>query len=78
MKKYQLKNLIQVIKTRINRCCLERIFGIIFYLEMKTNIPSLFGNINTNNKYGLTYEEYLNDLKSGKVNANIVKVFSGR
>jgi hypothetical protein len=78
MKKYQLKNLIQVIKTRINRSCLERIFGIIFYLEMKTNIPSLFGNINTNNKFGLTYEEYLNDLKNWKVNANIVKVFSGR
>jgi hypothetical protein len=78
MKKYHIKNLIQVIKTRANRCSLERIFGIIFYSEMKMNIPSLFGNINTNDKFGYTYEEYLNDLKKGKVNANVIKVFSGR
>lgn len=78
VKKYRIKNLIQVIKTRVNRCCLERIFGIIFYLETIVNTPSLFGNINTNSKYGYSYEEYLNDLKRGKVNANVVKVFSGR
>jgi len=78
MNKYHLKNLIHVIKTRINRCCLERIFGIIFYLETNMNTPSLFGNINTNNKYGHSYEEYLYALKRGKVNANVVKVFSGR
>jgi hypothetical protein len=78
MKKYHMKNLIEVIKTRANRCSLERIFGIIFYSEMKMNIPSLFGNINANDKFGYTYDEYLNDLNKGKVNANVVKVFSGR
>ena len=42
--KYNLHNLIDIVKTRSERCALERIFGIIFYIETNRK-QSLFGNM---------------------------------
>jgi hypothetical protein len=79
MNKYKLENLIGVITNRTNRCCLERIFAIIFFLELRRINTSLFGNMEGGEKYGQTYDEYIQKLKNNNsVNAKVVKVFTGR
>lgn len=72
--KYKLTNLIDVVQNRSHRCALERIFGIIYYIELgKTD--TLFGSINHNNKDSLlcnyTYDQYIN-------NPQVTKVWTGR
>ena len=77
---YKIENLVNVIKTRPHRCCLERIMGSIFYTEYKglRNRKSLFGDIMKYQKWGSSFEQYKNNLKKGTVEKGVVKVWTGR
>ncbi len=77
-RKYDLMSVIPLIKNRNDRCCLERIMGIIFSTEFPTLTTSysLLGDIWKYQKWGTTYDEYI----SGKLYQNkpLVKVWTGR
>jgi hypothetical protein len=83
--KYNLFNMLKIVKCRADRCCLERIYGLIIGLECVElkKIKSLLGCIATysNGEYGWgysynQYKDYMN--KYRKSPAPIVKVWSGR
>jgi hypothetical protein len=82
-KKYNLFNLLNYVTTRGDRCGLERVVGVIFYIEYLKEIghPSLLGDIHS---YGLTWGFNFKNYKDYKVNTNmkrclpIIKVWSGR
>lgn len=78
--KYQVTNLIPQIKCREDRCCLERIFGLICFIEypklLKTK--SFFGDIMKYQKWGYSYDEYIIDLQNGTIPKYIIKVWTGR
>ena len=78
--KYKITNLVHVVKNRSDRCCLERLFGILFWTEKKSKYKnkSLFGLIHSYQKFGYSYDEYMNDIKHNKIPRYIVKVWSGR
>jgi hypothetical protein len=79
--KYHLFNLLNVVQCRLDRCCLERIIGMIFYTEYikHLKIPSLFGDIKTYFEWGYTYNQYIEDIKNKKIpNIPFVKVWTGR
>lgn len=80
--KYNLFALLEKVKTRPDRCCLERIFGIIFNLESKITKKqkSLFGNIHDyNNGFDYTFDKYKYDLTvRKKIPKSIIKVWTGR
>jgi len=76
IKKYGLVRLLNVVKNREDRCSLERIFGVIFFLELK-KYRTILGNIFDYN-FGGTYEKYIQDKKRNKINKLVVKVFTGR
>ncbi len=84
-KKYNLFNMLKVIKCRSDRCCLERIYGLVISLECRElqKIKSLFGSISAyrNGEYGWgysyhQYKDYINKYKKSPV--PYVKVWSGR
>ena len=80
-KKYNIFNLLSIVKNRQDRCCLERIFGAIFYTEENHNLTkmkSLFGNIFNNQKWTYTFDEYENDVNQKKISKVVIKVFTGR
>lgn len=80
-KKYNLFNLLSVVKNRQDRCSLERIFGAIFYTEDKNNlikVRSIFGNIFNYHQWGYTFNQYENDVNKHKITKPIIKVFTGR
>ena len=78
--KYKLFRLLNIIKCRQDRCCLERIFGAIFSREYPELLrqKSLLGNIFNYQKWGYTYDNYINDLKIGILPAPIIKIWTGR
>lgn len=79
--KYKLTNLIDVIKNRSDRCALERIMGILFYIETQST-NTLFGCINNSHKTAsncnYTFDEYINSFNSRKIPTQVVKVWTGR
>ena len=79
--KYKITNLINAIHCRTDRCGLERIMGLLFckeYPKLK-QIKSLFGSIFDHHKaFDYSYDEYINDLKGGKIYGSFVKVWTGR
>jgi hypothetical protein len=79
-KKYNITNLLHVVKNRADRCCLERLFGIIFSSEKKQiyKNKSLFGKIFNYQNFGYSYDEYINDINNNKIPKYIVKVWTGR
>jgi len=80
-KKYNLFNLLNIVKNRKDRCALERIFGAIFYTEDKNNLTknrSIFGNIFSYQQWGYTFNEYENDVNKQQISKPMVKVFTGR
>jgi hypothetical protein len=79
-KKYNISYLIKVIKSRPDRCCLERIFGCIFFTECPEIIKtkSICGNIYNYQKWGYNYETYIDDFKKRIINKPIIKVWTGR
>ena len=79
-KKYNLFRLLECINNRLDRCCLERIMGILFFLEDSciSQIPSLFGDIL---KYSpkLTYKEHRKHMREYSYNRlPYIKVWTGR
>jgi hypothetical protein len=78
--KYNLFQLLKVVKCRDDRCSLERIFGIIFNTECPTLIKqkSLFGDIFHYQKWGYSYDEYMNDVNQKRLPKYIVKIWTGR
>lgn len=78
--KYGITNLISAVHCRTDRCCLERIFGCIFFTECQNilNKKSLLGDIMKYQTWGHSYDEYMVSLKKGTITAPIVKVWSGR
>jgi hypothetical protein len=79
--KYNIIKLIDVVHNRSDRCALERIFGIIFFLEMPT-LNWFFGDINRYyNKpiaYNYTFDDYIKLFYKKKVISSVVKVWTGR
>lgn len=80
--KYNLFALLEKVRSRPDRCCLERIFGIIFTLEstITKKQKSLFGNIHHyNSGFDYTFDKYKYDLMvRKKLPKGIIKVWSGR
>jgi hypothetical protein len=78
--KYGITNMISAVKCRTDRCSLERIFGILFYNEFPRlhKLKSLFGDIMTYQKWGYTYDEYIENLKKSSIPKSVVKVWTGR
>ena len=79
--KYNLTNLVNVIRNRTYRCALERVIGLLFCEEypklLKTQ--SLFGDIIKQNRaFSYNYDQYNEDLKKRKVIYPFVKVWTGR
>ena len=80
-KKYNITNLVNVIKNRKDRCALERILGLLFCEEYPklVKIRSLFGDILIQKRrFNYTFDDYNNDLKQKKVLYPFVKVWTGR
>ena len=79
--KYNLFNLVHVIKNRSQRCCMERIMGVIFHLEFKQLVflKSLLGHIFSYMKWGYTIQEHLDYVKKFKrAKHPVIKVWTGR
>jgi hypothetical protein len=79
--KYKLFNLLECVKTRPDRCCLERILGILFFLEEPrlNRCPSFFGDILKYCSFNLTYHQYHDHMKIKKYyNLPYIKVWTGR
>lgn len=77
--------MIQAVKNKDDRCSLERIIGLMFFVECKylKKQSSLFGNIHDYRKgeygWGYTYEQHRNYIKKYKqAIVPVVKVWSGR
>ena len=79
--KYELYNLIHIIKNRNDRMNLERIFGFICTIENRNLIlnPSFYGKIHHYIHWGYTFDMYLNDRQKNNLDKyDIIKVWSGR
>jgi hypothetical protein len=79
--KYNLFNLLSIVKNRKDRCSLERIFGAIFFTEEINSLKklkSVFGDINNHQKWRYTFDDYENDINKKQITKPIVKVFTGR
>jgi hypothetical protein len=77
---YGITNLISAVKFRPDRCCLERIFGAIFFTESPNlfKTKSLLGDIMKYEKWGYTFDEYIVSLSKGTIPRVVVKVWTGR
>jgi hypothetical protein len=79
VEKYDLFQLLQTVKCRADRCCLERIFGVLLFLEVKYKTFCIFGNIFQYQKFHYSYEEYKHDFYvNKKIPRAVTKVWTGR
>jgi hypothetical protein len=78
--KYGITRLIPSVVCRKDRCCLERIFGVLFFTEYPALLKnkSLLGNIMSYVTWGYTYERYIQDIANNRLPREIVKVWTGR
>jgi|APGre2960657423_1045063.scaffolds.fasta_scaffold41868_2 hypothetical protein len=80
--KYEIFNMLNCVTNRPDRCCLERIMGVIFWLEDPTVrvIPSIFGDImRSPDAYVLNFDGYCEHLRNnGRAKTAYVKIWSGR
>jgi hypothetical protein len=77
-KKYNIENLISVVLNRNDRATLERIMGILIYIETKQT-DTVFGDINNLYKAGrYTFDEYMDSFSKKTIPRKIVKVWTGR
>lgn len=79
-KKYSITNMISQITCRMDRCCVERIIGCIFFTE-NLNISkkkSLFGDIMKYQTWGYSFDAYMEHLKKGTIKKPVIKVWTGR
>jgi hypothetical protein len=80
-RKYKLTKLTSVVISRKDRCCLERVLGVIFFSEYPfiTKKKALLGNIFKYQNFSkYTYENYEEDVKKNILPRPIVKVWTGR
>ena len=80
-RKYNITNLVNVVKNRPDRCCLERILGTLFFIEKEMNLKtkSLFGDIRYTHMWEYyTYEKYEKDCRNNNLKKPIIKVWTGR
>jgi hypothetical protein len=76
--KYKIHNLLYAVHTREDRCSLERIMGLLFFLETKIK-TSLLGNIFKHpSAFFYKFENYITDIKQHKIPSYVIKVFTGR
>lgn len=80
---YNLFSLLYVVKNRADRCCLERIFGILFCMNcpelINKKIYSLLGSILNYMKWQYSYDDYCNDKLNKKIiNVPLLKIWTGR
>jgi hypothetical protein len=80
VQKYDLFQLLHKVRCRADRCCLERIFGVLFSCETKNqHLHSLLGNIHCYQEFGYSYQQYKYDFHVRKrLPRKIVKVWTGR
>ena len=79
--KYNISRLVDFVKTRKDRCSLERLLGAVFSEEYKylNKYRSLFGSIHRHyGAFSYNYDSYEEDFRNKKVKARFVKVWSGR
>lgn len=78
--KYNISKMVKVVHCRADRCCLERIFGVLFAREIPelSTYKSLLGDIKKYCKWGYTYDEYIKNLEKKILKNNITKVWTGR
>ena len=78
--KYGITNLVNFVKTRTDRCAMERIMGLLFSLEHPPLLQykSLLGNIQSNGTWGYSFDQYKVELKKRKPIKPVVKVWTGR
>lgn len=79
-KEHDLFQMLRCVTCRKDRCCLERIMGVLFilYFPNLTQTKCLFGNINGYLRWGYTFQEYEIDVKKNKLPKKIIKVWTGR
>lgn len=79
--KYNITNLINVVRNRTDRCGLERILGLLFCEEFSDliKINSLFGDILRQYlSFNYDYEQYNKDINNKKLIHPFIKVWTGR
>lgn len=78
--KYAIFQMLGTVKTRADRCCLERIMGIIFSIEAPdlANKHSVFGVIFQYMDWGYTFDQYIEDIKKGVAIRPVIKTWTGR
>jgi hypothetical protein len=73
-----ISNLVSVIKTRADRMCLERAFGLMcMYMELKEN-PSIFGKIEDRKVHSVDGKYNFDEYLTYKYDDPIRKVWNGR
>ena len=79
--KYNLFNLLDVVRCRADRCCLERIMGVLFFIEYPqlSKQHSILGDIYVYTKWGYTYKQHCENTQNKIMNRlPVIKVWSGR
>lgn len=77
MRKYAVNRLLHVVKNRTDRCSLERVMGVLFYLETKIK-RSLLGSCFPLFELGLSFDDYIRAKKNNSIQKPVVKIFTGR
>ena len=79
-RKYSISRMLSAVHCRKDRCCLERIFGILFAIEIPNlhRNKSLLGDIRKYYNWGYKYEQYMNDLEKKIIKKYIIKIWTGR
>jgi len=79
-RKYHITNLRACVKTRPDRCALERVLGAIFYAEHPVASPSLFGNIRSHpHAFKYSMNHYAADKhRRRRLKQHFIKVWTGR
>lgn len=79
-RKYSISRMLSAVHCRKDRCCLERIFGILFAIEIPNlhRNKSLLGDIRKYYNWGYKYEHYMNDLEKKIIKKYIIKIWTGR
>ena len=81
-RKYNISKMTSAVTCRKDRCCLERIMGVIFCSEypLITKKKALLGNIfKYQNFSNYTYEKYEDDIKNHRLlPIPVIKVWTGR
>ena len=79
--KYKFFNLLNYVKCRKDRMCIERVFAVLCFIEEENlkKKPSMFGIIHDYLNWGYSFREYKRDeMIEALKNFQIIKVWTGR